>query len=392
MFGIKNWRYQPTAHRRDLRLDLLRGYLIFVMTVNHLLMAPSWAFRLTGLNAMWVTAAEGFVLVSGIVFGMLYRQRSQDKGWEWTWQKVGKRALQLYLVTVVWQLFFGTLDFIQRDLWGRESSLPESYLDFVQNAIFQVRSLLLGVDLLPMYVVLLPWGALVIYLLSKGKWPWVLAASVLFWHLRRLDPEAFTFFHVYFNPALWQILFTVGILAGYYRNELHAARARLVNKHPVLESGFSWLLALSALAILLVGYQVAFRGLWADIWWLDPRGDFFSKNTLAPGRVVASIWVVAGLYELVSIFWKPLHRLVGWALLPAGQNSLTAYVVQASLVYLVASLPGYPFPGHGRPGLMTMIHFGCFLFVVLLTKIIAAWNVRKHARLRPVAGDHNRRF
>ena len=58
--------------KRDLRIDLLRGFCVFVMTVDHVGGESSWLYVLTGGNHFYVSAAEGFVLLSGIAMGMVH--------------------------------------------------------------------------------------------------------------------------------------------------------------------------------------------------------------------------------------------------------------------------------------------------------------------------------
>ena len=59
------WRY-PSDTKRDRRLDLLRGYCVFAMTVDHL-DVPTWLYWFTGGNRFFVSAAAatiaGFSLV-----------------------------------------------------------------------------------------------------------------------------------------------------------------------------------------------------------------------------------------------------------------------------------------------------------------------------------------
>src|SRR5215218_3733366 len=68
---VRAWRYVP-AGKRDQRLDLLRGYCVFAMTVDHL-DAPTWLYVVTGGNRFFVSAAEGFLFISGVVMGIVYR-------------------------------------------------------------------------------------------------------------------------------------------------------------------------------------------------------------------------------------------------------------------------------------------------------------------------------
>ncbi len=66
----QSWRY--TGGRRDLRLDLLRGFAAFAMIVDHLEGGRPWVAFVTGGDRFMVSAAEIFVFISGLVMGIVY--------------------------------------------------------------------------------------------------------------------------------------------------------------------------------------------------------------------------------------------------------------------------------------------------------------------------------
>src|SRR3954447_17721513 len=72
-------RYVAAPVGRDPRLDLLRGFCVFAMIVDHI-GGTSWLYALTGGNRGPVTAAEGFVFLSGLVLGMVSRRRVMRDG------------------------------------------------------------------------------------------------------------------------------------------------------------------------------------------------------------------------------------------------------------------------------------------------------------------------
>src|SRR5262249_10366614 len=96
---VRSWRYGESG-RRDRRFDLLRGYCVFAMTVDHL-DAPTWLYVLTGGNRFFVSAAEGFLFISGLVMGVVYRPIAERIGLAAAAAKALKRALLLYAVTVL---------------------------------------------------------------------------------------------------------------------------------------------------------------------------------------------------------------------------------------------------------------------------------------------------
>src|SRR5438132_13912035 len=69
------WRYEATGEgrgARDLRVDLLRGFCVVVMIIDHVGGEQSWLYVFTGGNRWIVSAAEGVVLLSGFTVGMVH--------------------------------------------------------------------------------------------------------------------------------------------------------------------------------------------------------------------------------------------------------------------------------------------------------------------------------
>ncbi len=140
------------------------------MTVNHLSFGQSWLDYVTGGGRLWFSVAEGFVLISGIVFGIVYSRYLQEYDWEKVIAKVSARALQLYLVAIIWQTIAATLAYGFN--WGIQ--IGESYWPAFLLSVFQIGDILTEVDLLPMYSLLLLWGLVVLYMLEKRKLIWVI--------------------------------------------------------------------------------------------------------------------------------------------------------------------------------------------------------------------------
>src|SRR5436190_1647309 len=94
----------PVASR-DRRLDFLRGYCVFAMAVDHL-GSSSWLTPLTGGNRFFVSAAEGFLFLSGLVMGIVYRPLVERTGLRGAADKALRRALMIYALTVLATLGF----------------------------------------------------------------------------------------------------------------------------------------------------------------------------------------------------------------------------------------------------------------------------------------------
>src|SRR5438132_8303036 len=108
---LRAWSYYRTADaasRRDLRVDLLRGFCIFAMVVDHF-GGDSWLYALTGGNRFYVSAAEGFIFISGFVMGQAYRSKRDRAGLTSAMAEALQRARTLYLATVTLTIIFSAL-------------------------------------------------------------------------------------------------------------------------------------------------------------------------------------------------------------------------------------------------------------------------------------------
>ncbi|NHZ72394.1 MAG: hypothetical protein GWP17_04850, partial [Aquificales bacterium] len=330
-----HWHYAPQTSHRDLRLDFLRGYFVVVMTINHLRMFPAWTLPFTGGNKLWFSAAEGFILVSGIVFGNLYRYRVKEWGWHKVIATVAKRALKLYLLAVFGQLLFTTGDFILRAWRGRPAQVPESYRILLESAFLQIRFSYPYLDILVLYALLLLWGVFAIYLLAQNRWKLILFGSFILWYAWHQEPSSFVIFHAYFKFAIWQFLFILGVVGGYYHKELRQWR----HNFPLPTWLITLLVALPALMILYANYQVVYHD-WHIPEFLFPLiKDIGHKSALPLNRIIFSLWMFIALYGLVSWLWRPFNKLFGWLFLLLGQNALLAYLGQALLAYIIHRLP-----------------------------------------------------
>src|SRR5256885_12857917 len=84
---------------RDLRIDWLRGLAMTCVIVNH--SRTSSLLSWFSYERFWVvTAAEVFVVLSGVVLGMVYGRRLARDGWRAVVRGLGRRALFLYSMFV----------------------------------------------------------------------------------------------------------------------------------------------------------------------------------------------------------------------------------------------------------------------------------------------------
>ena len=93
---------------RDLRLDFLRGLIMMVVITVHMeyfSLFSIFAWERIG----YVSSAEGFVILSGIVLGIVYKKRLLHEGFKSSAIKLWKRSFQLYRVNLFVILSIGWL-------------------------------------------------------------------------------------------------------------------------------------------------------------------------------------------------------------------------------------------------------------------------------------------
>src|SRR5690349_18279314 len=84
---------------RDLRIDWLRGLAMTCVIVNHSRLSSFLTWF--SYERFWiVTAAEVFVVLSGVVLGMVYGRRLARDGWPAVLRGLARRALLLYAAFV----------------------------------------------------------------------------------------------------------------------------------------------------------------------------------------------------------------------------------------------------------------------------------------------------
>lgn len=89
------WSYgqQPG---RDRRLDLLRGYALAAMAINHFGLHQSLLHSVSGRSGFLVSAAEGFLFISGFTLGFITIGRTAEEATS----RLANRTWTVYLATI----------------------------------------------------------------------------------------------------------------------------------------------------------------------------------------------------------------------------------------------------------------------------------------------------
>lgn len=330
------WAYRPQG-KRDLRLDLLRGFCICVMVIDHIGgLSPLRA--LTGGNNFFVSAAEGFVFISGLLLGEVYQKLLVRDGFRATVVKALQRAWKLYVLTFVLTIGLGYASWVAGSPWVGPDDI---YAPFHFAArVLTLRRSYLFTDILVMYMLLIIGAPLALWLLSRGWTAALLTGSWALWLAYQIWPQQASLplpTIQAFHPAAWQIFFVHAMALGYHRQRI--ARWFWSVPHGRLAVGLTCLFGLllavyltrgALLAPLIPGNTQAFLQ------------SVFLKNPVRIGRIVASGVVFPLAYLLVSYLWVPLRAAFGWLLLPLGQHSLYSYIMHLPIIILFAFIFRWP--------------------------------------------------
>jgi hypothetical protein len=366
------------ATRRVGSLDTVRGLCLVSMLVGHF--AEETAISRAVHGARWIDGAVGFVLVSGLVLGLV-RRRAFERGatirdlTHASWN----RAAQLWALAML----LSGLGLALEALFG-SSSIVVSYDDLGgAGAIVDLATLqtsLNYVDILALYVWLLLLTPVVLLLLARSQTALALAIVPLPWLIDLVVPiEPFrtltadsrsgeVVFEVLFVAPRWFVLFGLGLVGGW-----HWAAVRAVLAKRAVQIG----LAGSTLAFLVAARVVEVGDSSSVPTWLVDREEL-GLLTLVFALVAIGLMVV-----LLEVAGEPFRRLIE-PVTSIGRISLWTYGFHVIVLFVFDVPLSLPFSAPVG------------LFLALLTFVVAwAWSVwgtpgLVRSRLTPIAAARSR--
>ncbi len=327
---------EPKTHSRLVAIDLLRGFSMFAIIVNHVRFFPNLFVFFTGGTFLWVSFAEAFFAMAGFVFAYSYYNAGHS--WIELVKKAWSRAVKLYLWSICLTILFtlwGNLmprGQVQGGLWILHG---DNWLKMVTDTLL-FRYVYGWANYLPYYCIFLFFlPAVFVGLKYLKSWP-IIGLSLLIWYFRGTN--------VYMAQ---QIIFVIGIVLGcnyhllkalYLKQELTVRRSLkcflvgsfLISFLVCLVSTFF----LKDLLVSLVSQGVLSTN--AQDYLLhknDVLRLFFDKKLLGIGRLFLDLIWFSVLYLLIEKYSARFRKIFGGFLEPWGKNSLTAYLAHALIVF-----------------------------------------------------------
>ncbi|MDO4684400.1 MAG: OpgC domain-containing protein [Candidatus Saccharibacteria bacterium] len=327
----------PPKKRRIFELDLLRGLFVVIIIIDHLQLWPSPLRYITGEGRLWVTAAEGFFLISGLLIGYIRGFKSRHKPLKEVSTLLAKRAAMLYAWGV--GITFAVLLFTH--LHGWHDALPDLPTKEQMASVLSVGWAVTSTEYFSPWIYFLRLYA--IMLLITPLFLWLLRRKKDYIIIGLMAAAYWLSAYVYEAALQWQLLFFGAALIGY---RLEAIVAWL-QRHPyVRTAAIAGLLAATAITMYASYF---FTHGWHKV--EDPNWNVVSfdeylavRQVIAPyvtidpltlTRIALSFVWFGGLLVAFRLLRPVVLRLFGWLLLPLGQRSLSAYCLQALLLPMV---------------------------------------------------------
>jgi len=296
-----------------------------------------------------VTGAEVFVVLSGVVLGMVYGRRLNRGGWSPVVAGLSRRALLLYLafvgvtLSVVLLAAFGVnVGALARghDRLATWILDPHSMDAAAWRDLLLMRSGPWAFEIIALYVWLVLAAVPCLFGLRRVGWLPVLGASWIVYLRYRIAPFPVTGaeFEAVFPILAWQLLFVHGITIGYHREQIA-----------------EWVRQRRVPAMAAAGLTMAFLVFaWCNPWidgpsWLHLRivspdrfgvlyVRYFGLSELGFGRLLNLAVGLPTGYALLGWCWTPL-RPVQALFAALGRRSLGAFVLHVYGMLLLAQLP-----------------------------------------------------
>ena len=363
---VPQWRYPDEHAPRDARIDLLRGWIITSVIVTHIEVAGPWSFISRNLIGT-ITGAELFVLLSGVVLGMVHPIAVRRRGAVEAAKGTTRRALKLYLTSlaVVLTVYLLSLvpfidatvltTFTDRGTGGAGTEAAGRVYDLYPNitrlfdyppAGYAIRDLLLltmgpwAFNIMGLYVVLTLTVPLLVLMLRKKLWwlllaiSWTLYIVDSIFHLRVLPSQ----FQDVFPLLTWQVIFVHGVVLGYHRRAIIDALSTHRGKIFVGVATGAYALALGTLWLnYTLGLDLPFipAGFYQTLY-----ESGYVRVFLQPGRLLNIAFFILAAHVILTSFWRPINTLTGWLYIPLGRASLYVFIVHVYFVLAVANIPG----------------------------------------------------
>ena len=331
--------WTPVRPARDLRLDVIRGWLqvsIFVSHIANSFVGEWFIHRAYGLS----DSSEQFLFLSGFMLGSVYTLKSFRDGWRVGAVDIWRRAGRLYRIHIQQNILFAAMLAVVSAAFipGEMARLGWGWL--LENPLHAVPAILVMIyqpdwmDILPVFV----WGMLLLppFMMAEARWGWkaLIPSALLYlatqfgWvHAPGLSPTI----GMGFDPFAWQFIYLLAAWLG----------KRALRDGVALPYRAAWAPLATGAAVLVLLVSAYIGVCWRLGLSLPAPAPFadwvYDKQELAWPRLVHALalaWMVAAFVPR-NPGWMQGRIGAGLALL--GRHSLEVFCLGLFLSYFAST-------------------------------------------------------
>jgi hypothetical protein len=305
-------------------LDHLRGFFIVTIVIDHMSRYPTLFVFLSGNAQLWVTAAEGFVGISGLLVGYVRGYKNRHLPFKEVSSKLLRRALLLYIWSLIASIVYVAIIWYI-PLQGGAQDTPMQKGDW-SEFLFQLITLrftYVWVHFLTLYALFLAASPIAVWLLRRNKaWLVGVISFVLLAIGWATKSEALQ----------WQFLFFIPSIVGFY---LHS----ILNWWHTLKRSTQIAIAVSTVALTAITITISVL-----LTYYEPLEKFgepisnvlFAKDSMSLLRAGAAFLWFTGYLFVFYKFRRFISRFLNWLLIPVGTRSLTAYILHGVALSIIS--------------------------------------------------------
>jgi hypothetical protein len=319
---------------RDYRLDLVRGFAIWAIFLDH---TPNNSVNwITLRNYGFSDAADLFVFISGYTASLVYARVMLERGFVIGGTRLIKHAWQIYvahvLLFVVYVVEIGYLARHYNDPNLENEFNVAIFMRDPAETLYEVLTLSfkpVNMDVLPLFIALMSAFPLVLWAMLRRP-NLSLATSFLLYVAARhfnWNLNAYPSGSWYFNPLCWQLLFVLGswcALGGSIRSE------PLIQSRMLLMLGSAYLVF--ALIMTMAGRFSGFGHMMPA--WLVDAFNPNDKTNLAPSRLIHFVILAVFFARFMPRDWPGLQWPAFRPIIKCGQQSLEVFCFSVLLAVL----------------------------------------------------------
>jgi len=323
---------------RILTFDLLRGYFLVSIILNHLSWYPNGLDWVAMRGSLLVSAAEGFFLISGIILGIVRGRALLDKPFKKAAGLLVKRGIHLYIVSIILMLAFTLIGWwFFMDNPGLKAGIRpiDQPLNEVIFGALTFNYIYGWADYLRLYSIFIILSPIALWLLRKKLWYVLLAACSVVWLLFPA-PGTSEMTNELLMPIAWQLIFFGGFTIGFHWKDITAFWNKIALKW---RKGIIATVATVAITTIILSMALAVSdslsgaiGDSARMIAAHLQPHFIKESLPIPRLILFMIWFWFGFWVFTK-FQPFIVKWAGWILLPFGNNSLYVYIIHAFIIF-----------------------------------------------------------